>query len=68
MKFTTKLVALGVAAAAAGVFLYKKYQNSYEQIPDNAVSQADSDFVPMVSVADDFEIITLHTDQIMFEE
>ena len=67
MKRKTKLIALG-AAAAAGAWLYKRYQDSYEPIAEDAESQEDSDFVPMEDYEDDFETITLHTDQIMFEE
>lgn len=53
MKKAKKLLALG-AAAAVGALLYKRYQDSYEQIPEEesdfvVVEESDGDFEYMVT-------------------
>lgn len=48
MKKITKLLAVG-AAAAVGALLYKRYQDSYEEMPEE-----ESDFI-VTEDSDDFE-------------
>jgi len=62
MKKGMKLFAAGAAiAAVAGAIVYRKYQESYEQIADEdaTVVQADAedDFVEIVETDDDFDYV-----------
>ena len=71
MKKGIKLFAAGAAIAAAGLFAYKKYQDSYEQLADENVSDTESvedDFVPMAEIDDGFDYIIEDEEQIMFYE
>jgi len=61
MKRATKLMLFGAAAAAVGGLLYRHYQDSYEQLPEE---ESDS----LVDQAPETDFEYLLEDQIMFEE
>ena len=75
MKNGMKLFAIGAAlvGAAAGIAAYKKYRDSYEELPEeiegdglNFEDQNDFEFVPVEE--DDFTYYVEDEDQIMFYE
>lgn len=75
MKNGMKLLAVGAAfaGAALGVAAYRKYRDSYEQLPEEEVSdiedfEAENDFEPIVEEEDDFTYYVEDLDQIMFHE
>ncbi len=74
MKNGMKLLAAGVAllGAAVGVAAYRKYRDSYEQLPEeNAAVESmedENDFEQVIAEDDDFTYYVEDTDQILFYE
>ena len=61
MKPITKLLAVG-AAAVAGAWLYKRYQDSYEELPEE-----ETDFIVTEQSDDEFDFVE-PDDEAAYEE
>lgn len=71
MKKGLKLFAAGAAVAAvAGLLVYKKYQDSYEELADEELEAetVEDDFVPMEEIDDGFDYVIEDEEQILFYE
>ena len=76
MKNGMKFLALGAAVvgAAIGVTAYRKYRDSYEQLPESEMADVDAldeevDFEPVVESPDDLAYYYIEDpEQIMFYE
>lgn len=75
MKNGMKLLALGAAFAGAafGLAAYRKYKDTYEQLPEKETlvacdTEDENDFVTVIEEEDDFTYYVEDIDQIMFHE
>ncbi len=75
MKKGMKIFAVGAAllGAAAGIAAYRKYRDSYEELPEEndfegGILEDDNDFEEIVIEEDDFTYFIEDDDQILFYE
>ena len=69
MKNGMKLLAIGAAlvGAAAGIAAYRKYRDSYEELPEEQIED-ENEFEYIAAEEDDFTYYVEDDDQIFFYE
>ena len=70
MKNGMKLFAIGAAlvGAAAGIAAYRKYRDSYEELPEEQQIEDENEFEYIAAEDDDFTYYVEDDDQIFFYE